>query len=164
MENQPPSLGEQFAGLRSDAQAGRENCVWLPAAIHAAIAAIFARIFGRLEQLLALWQVGTLPPPAPAIKRQRLIALASHARPRRAGTPAFRPRAPHAQTANPLRTNRRSDKRSAIRLFLPAPDRSTLGIKPASRPRPGRDPPSPAAENAPRRHSPLMPDLLRYNN
>ena len=32
-------------------------------ALHTLIAALFARIFGRLEELLRLWQTGLLPPP-----------------------------------------------------------------------------------------------------
>ena len=54
------SLGAQIANLKS-AIAARETCVWVPDAVHALIAAIFARIFGRLEQLILLWQAGTLP-------------------------------------------------------------------------------------------------------
>ena len=63
MHNRSPALSEQIAGLRNTAQARKETRVWLPAAIDALIAAIFARIFGRLEQLLLLWQTGQLPAP-----------------------------------------------------------------------------------------------------
>ena len=58
MENQTPSLGDALAGLRHTVQAPREKCAFLPAAIQAMIAAILARIFGRPEQILLLWQIG----------------------------------------------------------------------------------------------------------
>ena len=140
MENQTPSHGEQFAGLRSDAQAGRENCAWIPAAIHAAIAAIFARIFGRLEQLLALWQAGAMPPP-PARTPVRRHPAARTSR-RRAHRPR---RATH--TKNPI--TRASHAR-------PCPSRAP-SIRPriaSSRARPGRDPPRVARANTPQPRSP----------
>ena len=42
---------------------GLAQC-WLPASLHALILACFARLFGRLEQLLHLWQTAGFPPPA----------------------------------------------------------------------------------------------------
>ena len=59
---QPPSLTDQCATLRSPAPSGA--CGMLSNALHAMIAAIFARIFGRLEQIILLWQAGNLPTPA----------------------------------------------------------------------------------------------------
>ena len=66
---QSPSLGDQLAHLRIPSR-GQETCGWLPAAVHAMIMALLARIFGRLEQILLLWQSGTLPPAhSPASSR-----------------------------------------------------------------------------------------------
>ena len=57
------SLAADLALLRSTAPAVDDRG-WLPASLHALIAAIFARIFERLEQLLQLWQSGDLPNPS----------------------------------------------------------------------------------------------------
>ena len=77
MDPHPSSLSDQAAGLRHKAQPAREHRVLLPAALHALIAAIFARLFDRLEQLFQLWQSGDLPTAhqvQPATARQRLSA------------------------------------------------------------------------------------------
>ena len=140
MENQPPSLGERSACLRSDAQAGRENCVWIPAAIHAAIAAIFARIFGRLEQLLAQWQAGALPPlPARTPARRHPATRTSRRR-------AHRPR----------RTTHAKNPITRARHAPPCPN-GAPSIRPriaSSRARPGRDPPPAPRANTPQPRSP----------
>ena len=60
METQPPPLAAQLAGLRA-ATTSNDDRTMLPAALHALIAAIFARLFDRLEQILLLWQSGQLP-------------------------------------------------------------------------------------------------------
>ncbi len=63
METQSTSpLAARFAGLHAAVEADSKSA-WIPAVIHAAIAAIFARIFGRLEQLIQLWQAGQLTQP-----------------------------------------------------------------------------------------------------
>ena len=70
MENNAPSLGDQIARLHGTVQA-QEKCAWIPAAIHTLIMAALARIFGRLEALLRLWQAGTLPAPQPRTPSSR---------------------------------------------------------------------------------------------
>ena len=67
METHPTPLAGQLAGLRA-AITSNDDRGWLPASLHALIMAIFARIFGRLEQIMLLWQSDTLPaiPPANA--------------------------------------------------------------------------------------------------
>ena len=66
MSVQPTALGAQIASLRSTAEAIPAPC-WLPSAVHALILACLARLFGRLENLIQLWQSGLLlPHPAPA--------------------------------------------------------------------------------------------------
>ena len=57
---QPSRLADQLAGLRA-ATPSNDGRGMLPAALHALIAAIFARIFDRLEQIILLWQSGLLP-------------------------------------------------------------------------------------------------------
>lgn len=64
MSFQPPSLADQVARLRASAT-GTPAPIWLPDALHAAIMALLARIFGRLEAMIQLWQAGLLPPPTP---------------------------------------------------------------------------------------------------
>ena len=63
METQPPRLAGQFAALRATT-ATTPKGAWIPAPVHALIMACLARIFGRLEQLVLLWQAGNLPTPA----------------------------------------------------------------------------------------------------
>ena len=55
-----PALSDQFARLRIAAQA-QETRAWIPTAVQALITAILVRLFSRLEQMLLLWQSGTLP-------------------------------------------------------------------------------------------------------
>ena len=94
MENQAPLLSDQFARLRTSAQA-QEPCAWLPAAVHALIMACLMRIFGRLEQMLVLWQSGCLP--APQLPQASPVTLHRDAR-----RPRWRrPARPSRQCAQP---------------------------------------------------------------
>lgn len=68
MNMHQPTLAEQCASLRAAAQADAQRG-WLRSSLHVLIMACLARIFGRLEQLLLLWQSGALPPPQPASRR-----------------------------------------------------------------------------------------------
>ena len=124
MENRAPSFGDQIARLHGTMQA-QEKCAWIPTAIHTLIMAALARIFGRLEQLLHLWQSNTLPLPAttrpPQPARQpapRPTSVHSHPRARTASprpesaTPAPR-RTPTKPAANP----------PPARTFTPGPAR-----------------------------------------
>lgn len=90
MKTPHPSLGDQIA-RRHGTMHAQEKCAWIPTAIHTLIMAALARIFGRLEALLHLWQSGTLPLPAPRPQQP-------------ARQPAPRPtsvRTPRARTARP---------------------------------------------------------------
>ena len=62
-------LGAAIASLRLATAPSSGACGMLSNALHAMIAAIFARIFGRLEQIILLWQAGNLP--APPTRRPR---------------------------------------------------------------------------------------------
>ena len=64
MSSDQPSLTDQFASLHRATQADAAAS-WLPDALVSLILAALARLFGQLEQMLALWQSGHLPPPAP---------------------------------------------------------------------------------------------------
>ena len=77
---QPPFLAHQVAGLRAAAEADAAPG-WLPAALHALIMACLARLFGRLEQIIRLWQEGdlALPPARNPSSGQRPIGAKSPA-------------------------------------------------------------------------------------
>ena len=64
MKTRSSPLADQLAGLRA-ATTSNDDRGWLPASLHALIMAILARIFGRLEHILLLWQSGNLPAPLP---------------------------------------------------------------------------------------------------
>ena len=152
MERHAPSLGDQIARLRG-APAAREKCAWCPAALDALIAAIFARIFGRLEQLLQLWQSGQFPvPPArPTIHanaarpnsapvprqstrhacapRPYAFCPASARSPTAAQAPGHRPGiAPHHPIAPTLRLHPPRAPPVAKKSRLPKPDRRAIFI------------------------------------
>ena len=68
MKAHAPSLADQFGTMRMSAQADSAPG-WLPAPLHALIMSCLARIFGRLERMLLLWQSGPLPLPQPSARR-----------------------------------------------------------------------------------------------
>ncbi len=129
MEPSPATLAERVGTLRASAQAdsARASC------LHALIMSVLARIFGRLEQMLLLWQSGELPLPQPAPPRTR------HPRPRHSRTassrrtarrrqrmarrqsppPGLRPRTPTIQ--HPAQAPHRHTKPSARAVRLPPP-------------------------------------------
>ena len=90
MQIQSPGLAAQLAQLKTASQAP-ETCGRLPAALHALIMACLARLFGRLEQLLALWQSGLLPASRDPEHR------AGPALPQRVATPQHKPIRRHAR-------------------------------------------------------------------
>ena len=134
---QSSPLADRIASLRAATEAKPERG-WLPSALHAMIAAIFGRIFDRLEQFILLWQSGQLPPPP--IRRAtapRTADCAVHPdlapeRRSRESRPAQRP----------VRSRIRA--RTAIPRSAPTP-RMPAKIVPPARPRirPGRAPPRP---------------------
>ena len=64
MPLQPPLPSHRLQPLRFAARGLRENCALL---LDAWIAAVFARLFDRLEQLLRLFQSGQFPPAASTV-------------------------------------------------------------------------------------------------
>ena len=58
----PSTLADEVARLGT-ATTSVPAPVWLPDAVHALIMACLARLFGRLEEMIRLWQAGLLPPP-----------------------------------------------------------------------------------------------------
>ena len=92
MSSQPtPSLADTFASLSFNAPPGAGRRI-TSKSLDALIAAIFARIFARLEQILRLWQAGTLPVPAPR-------ARATHPHPPAARSPPAPKPPPRAESA-----------------------------------------------------------------
>jgi hypothetical protein len=79
MSVQQPSLADQVARVRASAL-GTPAPIFLPDLLHAAIMALLARILGRLEDMIRLWQAGLLPPPKPRTPRRQ--SPRPHARPR----------------------------------------------------------------------------------
>ena len=126
---QSPALSDQIARLRIAAQA-EEPRAWLPAAVHAVITAILVRLFGRLEQMLLLWQSGTLPAlpsrdtphraaaVAPRHRPARRIARRTRHTPHHQRTRTAAPRAfpvPHAPGIVPQCTHTRPTRRQSAR-------------------------------------------------
>ena len=93
MEIKSPGLAAQLAQLHTAIQA-QETCFWLPAAVHALIMACLARIFSRLDQMLALWHVGLLPPPALRATAPPVTARAPQAPKHKSNNRISRARAP----------------------------------------------------------------------
>lgn len=110
MEPSQATLAERVGTLRAAAQAdsARATC------LHALIMSCLARIFARLEQMLLLWQSGTLPlPHAPNHSPRRHT---SHTRPNAS-----------------RRTTRRRSRRSTPTPGIPPRQRATWQIPPSNR-------------------------------
>ena len=146
----PPALVHQLASLRATAQV-QQTCA---CSLHAMIAAILARIFGRLEQLFLLWQSGALPLPLPLplahcpAPRTPNSATARGFRapvaysPRRAAAPVLRARPRHIRAGNA----------HAVPVLRAPHHAASAAMIPAYRPHPARAPPftrRPIADQAP---------------
>lgn len=145
MTTPPPVLSDRIACLRSNAQA-QEKCVWIPAPVHDLIIACLVRIFGRLEQLILLWQSGTLPPPQPS----RAPGHAQHDRPARRQRSAAARRVRHrAPGIDPAAACARAPRHLALDASGQAPRISTHPPKasPESA-HPPRAPPPESFKNA----------------
>ena len=154
MSNALPPLADHLASLRDDT-AGGPIGGWLPEVLHALILAALTRIFGRLEQLLQLWQTGALPAPQPR-------ATSGHtATPR---TPLTRARIRHPRTRLAIA------RRGQTVMPRPCPPASSARSRPSARPsarpyrqrRPARAPPS--ARRALFRPRKPMLILFRFSN
>ena len=130
MENPPLPLSAQLTGLRAAILAD-SRCVWVPAAVHAWIVALLARLLGRLEEVFRLWQSGALVPPprhAPPARLPSALRPAKHRHARKRRRAIARP---NCATAH----------RTAPGLKAPQAARPPIAQAPAPRPRPARDPP-----------------------
>ena len=159
MSIQPPPLATRFASLHTNI-AACPNRGWLPRSLHALILAALARIFGRLEQLLLLWQAGTLPTPQ-----------SRHSERSEEPTLPSAPGQPKATgTTRRARTRHNAARAPIAAQAIPAPNPSASSapqsaVKPALRPRPTHADRCPRhRQNAPSRGRPRTPILLRYQN
>ncbi len=133
------SLGDKLACLRLTAQAPWEKCAWIPDPIHALIMAALARIFGRLEQLLLLWQSGQFPPPQSANPRRAAAPRPAAAPCRRVEPRARLPRHSAARRDRAAICRRVPSLRASHSALNPP---SPPARAPSARPRPTHDPPS----------------------
>ena len=151
MEMSSPSLSDQLLRLRHTAQAV-ESRAWLPEAIHALIAAIFARLFSRLEHIIQLWQAGQLPLPQSRETSRSIADDTSH----RDSTRVLRPH-PARQTRHSIlvaisRTGN-APRAASYHLTQPAgatPSRAARSsVRPRRQRRPARAPPPAISANRP---------------
>jgi hypothetical protein len=135
MSNPPTSpLAEKAAALR-DSVLATPAPRWLPDAAYALILALLARIFARLEDMIALWAQGILAPP-PAREPRAPVA-----RPRR--TPARARRTPRRSSPRPRPAPELRPRPLRIRIWWSASRGTRRGFTlPAPRPRAKRDPPT----------------------
>ncbi len=115
----PSTLADEVARLGT-ATTSVPAPVWLPDAVHALIMACLARLFGRLEEMIRLWQAGLLPPPPAPRPANHQPHRPAHARAPR--TPATSRQScvpatpseflPAAHTGSPRRQNAPSAKPS----------------------------------------------------
>ena len=131
METSPATLAERVGTLRASVQADSASG-WLPPSLHALIMSCLARIFGRLEQMLLLWQSDARPLPQSAARRTfHPRATSPHQAPRRlrtrnarrdSATPGIPPRAPaipHRTAAACFPTPTAPSRARAVRLPPP---------------------------------------------
>ncbi len=171
MSSQPTLLATGCAELRRSVEATMAPA-WLPDAVHDLIVAMLVRILGRLEDMIALWQAGLLPPPTPSARTtnptpRRTPASDRTPRLRLARAPAF------PSTLVPLPMPAASRRR-----YLVAARRRAWAIMPAGPRHPesplhpsrrattaARAPPMPQTQKRPRfRGRPCTPILFRYRN
>jgi hypothetical protein len=142
MQPHPPSLADGVAGLRRATEADADRA-WL--AVHALILGLLARLFGRLEEMVRLWQAGAMPPARPpalrhlpprsrstrrlsaprrALRRPRRapeLRLAAHPRPVHAPWRVDSPRLPAAHPPTPHAAARDPPRATPRNAFRPGP-------------------------------------------
>jgi hypothetical protein len=110
MPPHPSPLADSVATLRIATLATPAQA-WLPAAIHALILACLARVLGRLEDMIRLWQAGLLPPPR---ERQRTVRTnLADPRPREARQDSISVARPPSRTAGRAAADARSHMETA---------------------------------------------------
>jgi hypothetical protein len=126
-------LAEQAAALRASVLATEAPC-WLPESAHALILSLLVRIIARLEDMIALWTQGLLPPPLPP------RAIGAHPRTRSPSRSGRRTPRPYSRRAH--RTPELRPRAPRIRIWWSrhCGARTTFAL-PRPRPRPPRDPP-----------------------
>ncbi len=177
MPPHPSPLADTVASLRIATLATPAHA-WLPAAIHALILACLARILGRLEEMIRLWQAGLLPPP---VQRPRTAPATSRPRAARRNPDSVPHRRPAMQARNHNEAERQRDEGKVPSLPLLSVSLAlcetsafrTAHPDCARNPRQGRrvgltSPPASLERLPPKnaRHDPrrATPSLLRYRN
>lgn len=141
-----PSLADQLAALRATVTAApqdsRHSAIHLTG-VWALIAAVLARLLGRLEAMVRLWEAGQFPPPPPRTPSRRPAAQRAAqraAQPPRQHRGRVRAvlRARAIRSAMPRRARMRAHPRATLRATPNAAAPRTARRKPAA-----RAPPSP---------------------
>lgn len=148
-------LANTVASLRV-ATLARPAHAWVPAAIHALILACLARLFGRLEEMVRLWQAGLLPPPT---HRARTVQNRTPTSNRDSGS-APRRRAP--RPVSDEKTHMETERQRELATPLPSLCLSVSMCK-CLLPAPGQesDRPTTTASRAERRHPSPTPPIRR---
>ena len=83
MAYHPSTLAERVGTLRAGLES-ESVPFWMPAVLHAMIIACLVRLFGRLEEIMRLWQAGALPalPPPHRAVRMSVSSRKHHPRQR----------------------------------------------------------------------------------
>ena len=153
----PSLLAQHVAGIHAELRAEADHHAaqaGVIAALHALILTALARLFARLDDLLALWQAGQLPP---------LIARAPASRPKSAVN--LRVRATSTRRRTPAARATTSETTPATRISAPSSPRPQHAARPVSAPKTG-PPPRPAfpRQSAPSSEGPTMLVSLRLRN
>jgi hypothetical protein len=114
MSPHPSPLAETVTAMRAALLATPAHD-WVPQAIHALILACLARILGRLEEMIRLWQAGLLPPVA---QRPRTAPATSRPREARRSPDCVHHRTPAAQARDHKKTERQREEGQGISLLL----------------------------------------------
>ena len=158
-------LSAQIAALRSPTPSGVVEGHWLHRSVIEIICACLTRLFTRLDQMLQLWQAGTLPILIPRTPASRTPAIPVPPRPRVYPLRRLRLRHPAAPLA-PAANGASQTPISQYPCALPASPGARARIPgPRPRIRAAHGPPPPRSlknANSRRRSSAAL--LLRYQN
>jgi len=135
LDQSPQPLAERIADMAAELRATADEAAaqaGLVAALHALILAALVRIFTRLEDMVALWQSGQLPPLAPARHAERSAPNPPRITRRMAASrrPHFQAHAQAPEANAPESVRHAAEPAAPAR---PAPGRHTHANQPAMR-------------------------------